>query len=546
MPITPERVQKLRDFGLSEYGARAYLALLDLGLTEARDVSNLSKVPQAKIYQILEQLHEKGLVTILPEFPKKYAPVPFASFVDRMLEEQLQITRALERDRGQLAELFSVMGDVDVGDRGDFSIVRGRRNVVEVLLKLIASTKSDFFLMGTEGMAGWADFLREPLAGAAKRGVHLRLLMPHTKDTGAKLAPLAELGEMRARDLEEISQSTRVAIVLVDGARAFLINFVPDDGDLYAGKDMAVSTDQEAMVSAIQTLVEPLWQPATAYATRRHELESGQEAAFTRLISTPEAIARALDDAVARDVGSIRVIEQADLVTRSGWSSTLVSATLARGGDVQLLVRVPPHEASPPVEVPTGSGCAVRYLDHHVVSRTWILGEREAFFSVGGSPVDASSSEMLVHTTEPALLQSICRHYEQAWESALDRVPRRAPSVPLRVETLCSLLDACEEAALLVAADGCVVAGNQQAQLLLGASFVDADVRLDAIVEGAQVHAEAGRIVTLDGDRGHMRRPNGRVAPVHVSMRTLGPAAGHALVTIRPALRTTTSQPKFA
>src|SRR3977135_520821 len=77
VPINQERVRKLMEHGLTEYQARAYLTLLDLGAATASQVSPLSKVPRTRIYATMQQLHQKGLVQILPETPLRYEPVAF-------------------------------------------------------------------------------------------------------------------------------------------------------------------------------------------------------------------------------------------------------------------------------------------------------------------------------------------------------------------------------------------------------------------------------------------------------------------------------------
>lgn len=264
MPITPDRLSRLREFGLSEYAARAYLALLDLGVAEARDVSTLSKVPQAKIYHVLEQLHDKGLATILPEFPKKYAPVPFSDYLNRIHEEHQRAADAIHRDREVLEDMFRVVGDTEVGNRGFFTVVRGRRNVVAKISEMLQEAKSDMLVMGTSGFAlRYAHFLPE-LNEAKRRGVRLRVLAPLTEETLPKLTPVGATVEVRARRLDEGAATSRVAILTIDRSRAFLINFLPDDDNLYTGKDIGVFTDQEAMVRALESLVEAQWDAAVA------------------------------------------------------------------------------------------------------------------------------------------------------------------------------------------------------------------------------------------------------------------------------------------
>lgn len=267
MPITPDRLSRLREFGLSEYAARAYLALLDLGVAEARDVSTLSKVPQAKIYHVLEQLHDKGLATILPEFPKKYAPVPFSDYLNRIHEEHQRAADAIDRDREVLEDMFRVVGDTEVGNRGFFTVVRGRRNVVAKIQEMLQEAKSDMLVMGTSGFAlRYAHFAPE-LNQAKARGVRLRVLAPLTDETLPRLSAVNGLVQVRGRAIDEGAATSRVAIVTIDHARAFIINFLPDDDNLYTGKDIAVFTDQEAMVRAIEGLVEAQWEQGEVLET---------------------------------------------------------------------------------------------------------------------------------------------------------------------------------------------------------------------------------------------------------------------------------------
>ena len=256
MPITSERMAKLREFGLSEYAARTYLALLDLGTTEARDVAALSKVPASKIYHVLDQLHEKGLVVILPEFPRKYAPVPFGEFIEKLHEKHESMARSLREDRESLLEMFAVVGDTTSGDRGTLTLLRGRRNVLERFDELIAGAQNDLLLLCTPGLLlrlrAWAPAVQE----AHRRGARVRLLVP--RDAPEAVAQLP--AEARVREVE--GPGERGALLVADGARALLIHFLPDDGHGYEGTDTAVYTDKEGVVAVLASLAEAPWMHA--------------------------------------------------------------------------------------------------------------------------------------------------------------------------------------------------------------------------------------------------------------------------------------------
>lgn len=260
MPITTERMAKLREFGLSEYAARTYLALLDLGTTEARDVAALSKVPASKIYHVLDQLHEKGLVVILPEFPRKYAPVPFGEFLEKLHEKHESMARSLREDREALLEMFAVVGDTTSGDRGTLTLLRGRRNVLERFDETLASVERDLLLLCTPGLLlrlrAWAPAVQE----ASQRGARVRLLVP--PDAPPAVASLP--AEVRVRQVGGAGE--RGALLVADGLHALLVHFLPDDGHGYEGTDTAVYTDKEGVVAVLASLAEAPWAHAPVFS----------------------------------------------------------------------------------------------------------------------------------------------------------------------------------------------------------------------------------------------------------------------------------------
>jgi sugar-specific transcriptional regulator TrmB len=64
MAISPEIVESLKTLGLSEYQAKVYVALVGYGTASASEISTASKVPQNKVYSVLKELEEDGLVFV--------------------------------------------------------------------------------------------------------------------------------------------------------------------------------------------------------------------------------------------------------------------------------------------------------------------------------------------------------------------------------------------------------------------------------------------------------------------------------------------------
>jgi len=69
--------QRLREYlGLSEYEAKIYVSLVEIGQAKARTLSLLSGVPRTKVYSVLKKLMDLGLVIEVPGEPRRFSPAP--------------------------------------------------------------------------------------------------------------------------------------------------------------------------------------------------------------------------------------------------------------------------------------------------------------------------------------------------------------------------------------------------------------------------------------------------------------------------------------
>ncbi|HDI73648.1 MAG TPA: TrmB family transcriptional regulator [Candidatus Korarchaeota archaeon] len=72
---------------LTEYEARAYLALATHGGMTIGELSRLSDVPRAKCYETVKHLVSKGLVVTISTKPARYESLPIEEGIRNRLEQ---------------------------------------------------------------------------------------------------------------------------------------------------------------------------------------------------------------------------------------------------------------------------------------------------------------------------------------------------------------------------------------------------------------------------------------------------------------------------
>jgi sugar-specific transcriptional regulator TrmB len=125
-------VEKLERIGLTEYEAKAYLALLEVHLNTATKVSEKSSVPRTRIYSVLESLMQKGWVRIYSGVPllfKAQAPKEVFEKIKEEYSEFLDSVKStLKEEVKNMKEKF-VIKRFDIGLEGLREEIRKAKTV---------------------------------------------------------------------------------------------------------------------------------------------------------------------------------------------------------------------------------------------------------------------------------------------------------------------------------------------------------------------------------------------------------------------------------
>ncbi|UCF09282.1 MAG: hypothetical protein JSW28_08445 [Thermoplasmata archaeon] len=255
-------MKKLEDFGLTEYQARVYLALLEFEVATASQIPSASKVPRTKIYGIMRQLHDKGLVQIIPETPLKYRAVPFDKYLQKHIRGMREKADELETNIDHLAQEFT-FAHKEPEKQGKFEVLYGRRNVRDKLMSIYTAAKKEILSIGTSNSPGriinttlWA------LEDKKEEGLIMRYAFPVTKQNKEKVERLSNYVEIR-----HIDRDPPMHFVVVDERECMLIHRMPDDPDPVRGDDVAIWTDDEAIVNAMKQIAESFLEGGFGYTS---------------------------------------------------------------------------------------------------------------------------------------------------------------------------------------------------------------------------------------------------------------------------------------
>ena len=188
-------LEALRALGLTDYQARAYLALVRHGELDARTLSALSGIPYSKIYNVLEELRQAGWISTRPGRPKKYVPRPplEAARSARMRRE----AELRELEATVVEELQPLYERSKARERPDIWIIRGREEITSKVREALSRATVEV-LMAVPSHAHWlVEELKPSIIHLRFSGLNIRVLA--SEDLKEALSDLEGLVELRFR-----------------------------------------------------------------------------------------------------------------------------------------------------------------------------------------------------------------------------------------------------------------------------------------------------------------------------------------------------------
>ena len=133
-------IEKLKKLGLSEYEAKVYVALVGIGKATAREIHEVSGVPRARVYDVLNRLVSKGFVDVEEGELKRFKPVEPRKVIEKL---KLELIKAAD---DCIIELESLR----MSKQKDFSpalVIRGDWNILEKIRDAISEAEEEILII---------------------------------------------------------------------------------------------------------------------------------------------------------------------------------------------------------------------------------------------------------------------------------------------------------------------------------------------------------------------------------------------------------------
>lgn len=134
MDIAIERV--LEQSGLSEKEVKVYLALLELGSASVQVIARKADVKRPTAYLVLDELEQRGLVSIIPQKKALYT----AESPERLVRDLHKRQETVKRFLPDLLALYNAKKD-----KPKVQLFQGEQGVKQVYEKIFESSAVDFF-----------------------------------------------------------------------------------------------------------------------------------------------------------------------------------------------------------------------------------------------------------------------------------------------------------------------------------------------------------------------------------------------------------------
>ena len=257
--LSDREINSLEDLGLTSSQVKVYLALLNVGCSDARTASKFSGVVRQDIYRVLNELIAKGLVAKTLDNPSKFDPVNLEYGLAILYDHKKTEVVNMQTNVTKLLKNYKGKKKTTILNKESFFEIQALNVTSDLCGKEIVDTAK----ISLKTILPWEMFVRlstihgKKQKGALKRGVNIRVLTEKPIDKS-----LQKLGKANAIDpLLEIRYVPQISglFTIVDDQTVFIQTETEDN--CFQGKILI--SNNPSLVAILKDYYETIWEKAS-------------------------------------------------------------------------------------------------------------------------------------------------------------------------------------------------------------------------------------------------------------------------------------------
>jgi len=179
--IEQQSKELLKQLGLTEYEAKAYLSLVRFGKCSAEKISSAGSIPLPRVYDTMNTLAERGLISISKTRPKMFEVVNVKSFFDILKNDEKRKTeekiKSIDDISSQFLKLISSLPTekyVVNEDDASLTFIKRGINVGDAWDQIQNETKKELLVFA--GDLSWVNSRTKFIRELTRKGVKYRII----------------------------------------------------------------------------------------------------------------------------------------------------------------------------------------------------------------------------------------------------------------------------------------------------------------------------------------------------------------------------------
>ncbi len=199
-----------QQLGFNEYETKIYITLNKLKSATATEISQNSTVPRNKVYEVIENMKEKGFIMELPIKPKKFKITNLEKLRDIIAKKE----EKLKKLNNETDNLFDFLKEESLSSNSkeQMWVIKGQKNIVEKIAYEMTNMKEETLSVFRSNASIGTSFRNTK--NAIERGVKIKMIGQVNKKSLPKIQKYLDMGvEFRVYDEKKLGKhGTRFSV----------------------------------------------------------------------------------------------------------------------------------------------------------------------------------------------------------------------------------------------------------------------------------------------------------------------------------------------